>query len=199
MMIGMDAVLHEPTSVTSPGLAGHRPSAIAHRLHARWARPRLDREIADGCGPERSPAHAVRARQLADPALRHDLADRVRRLVDDAGEPHEVLYPVRLRRSTVLVSLRSGEVSHWREGLLGLADRLEGRDVDPVGVARALVLLGDGAGPLYNVYPARALGESLWWIADRLDGAAPPAAAEGRPASVAAGRRADPESVHVAG
>lgn len=58
----------------------------------------------------------------------------------------------------------------WREGLLGLADRLEQPvPVNPCGVARTLVLLSDGAGPLYNPAPERSIGEAIWWVVDGLE------------------------------
>lgn len=58
-----------------------------------------------------------------------------------------------------------------REALLGLADRLEDpTPVNPCGVARALVLLSDGGGPLYNRCSQRAMGDAVWWVADGLQG-----------------------------
>jgi hypothetical protein len=58
----------------------------------------------------------------------------------------------------------------WREALLGLAERLERPEpVNPCGVARALIVLRDGGGPLYVPEAARSVGESVWWIADGLD------------------------------
>lgn len=57
----------------------------------------------------------------------------------------------------------------WRQGLLGLADRLERPEpVNPCGVARALVLLTDGVGPLYDPGRSRSMGDAVWWIADGL-------------------------------
>ena len=56
-----------------------------------------------------------------------------------------------------------------REGLLGLAERLESPDpVNPCGVARVLMLLTDGTGPLYSPGSAERLREAVWWIADGL-------------------------------
>ena len=57
----------------------------------------------------------------------------------------------------------------WREGLLGLAERLERPGpINPCGVARVLELLTDGTGPLYNPRAARSMGEAVWRIADGL-------------------------------
>lgn len=79
------------------------------------------------------------------------------------------------------VPLSRRAVLPWREGLLGLAERLEGPNpVNPAGVARVLVLLTDGTGPLYNPAAADRMGDAMWWIADGLALAvdADPAAAE---------------------
>jgi hypothetical protein len=168
-MESMDVALHEPGSLARQERATYQPPAIRRRLQARFSRRRLDQDLADGRVPAGSLVHALRARQLTDSSLRREVAARLRDVVEDAGQLNEVLHPVRLRRTTVFVSLRRGEVMRWREGLLGLADRLEDPVVGAAGVARARVVLSDGAGPLYNVYPARSLGEAIWWIADGLD------------------------------
>jgi len=147
----------------------HTRQPVARRLRVRFSRSLLDQQLADGCSPERSPVHALRARQLADPAGRSAVAKGLRHVVEDAMEPYAVLTPVRLRRSAVWVSLRQDEVREWQEGLRGLVERLEGSaPVSPCGVARARMLLTDGAGPLYNPSADRALGETLWWTADGL-------------------------------
>jgi hypothetical protein len=144
-------------------------SGLGQQLRVRLERARLDRELAGGCSPERSSLHSLRARQLAGPLVRSEVARSLRHVVDDAAQPDAVLTPVRLRRSTVLVSLRQQEVQAWREGLLGLAHRIDGHAaVNPCGVARVMSLLSDGAGPLYNPDPQRGLGETIWWIADGL-------------------------------
>jgi len=67
------------------------------------------------------------------------------------------------------VPLSRRAVLSAREGLLGLAERLESPDpVNPCGVARVLVLLTDGTGPLYTQGTADRLREAVWWIADGL-------------------------------
>jgi len=48
-------------------------------------------------------------------------------------------------------------------------ERLERPDpVNPCGVARVLVLLTDGTGPLYNPAVADRMSDAVWWIADGL-------------------------------
>jgi len=60
-------------------------------------------------------------------------------------------------------------VVSWRESLLGLAERLERPEaVNACGVARVLMLLTDGTGPLYNPGAADRMSEVVWWIADGL-------------------------------
>jgi hypothetical protein len=54
--------------------------------------------------------------------------------------------------------------------LLGLADRLERQaPVNPCGVARTVVLLTDGDGPLYVPTPERSMADAIWWVADGLE------------------------------
>lgn len=79
------------------------------------------------------------------------------------------------------VPLSRRTVMRWRESLLGLAERLERPDpVNPCGVARVLVLLTDGTGPLYNPAAADRMSDAVWWIADglALDAEADPAGAD---------------------
>lgn len=106
--------------------------------------------------------HALRAGQLLDPLTRRELARSLREVVRRAENPSPAPFG-----STVPVL--GNVVLSWREGLLGLAERLE-RPVptNPCGVARVLLLLTDGAGPLYSRAPQRPIGEMLWWIADGL-------------------------------
>jgi hypothetical protein len=62
-------------------------------------------------------------------------------------------------------------VAPWREALLGLADRLEGRGhISACGLARVLYLLTDGGGPLYSPRSERSLAETIWWVADGMAG-----------------------------
>ena len=126
-------------------------------LH-RW---QLDRQLADGCSTDVSEESALRACQLANVKTRRDLASALRGVVVDADRPVPSLL------CAVPVDRRS--VVPLREALLGLAERLErpGR-LNPCGVARARVLITDGAGPLYNPAPKRSLSEMIWWIADGL-------------------------------
>ena len=146
-----------------------RSPTLHQRLRVRRRRWRLDREIADGYPPDGSQLHALRWRQLADPRVRAAVAADVRRIVDDAEQPYTVLHAVALGHPPGLLRLLSAEVLAYRDGLLGLAERLEAPTaVNPRGVARARLLLADAEGPLYCLAPERSLEETIWWIADGL-------------------------------
>ena len=123
-------------------------------------RDRLDHELADGRAPDSFEARALRAVQLAGMRERRRTARALRALVRRADRPQLLTSAVPVSRRAVLPS---------REGLLGLAERLERPDpVNPCGVARALVLLTDGNGPLYDRGSAGSVSDAVWWIADGL-------------------------------
>jgi hypothetical protein len=128
---------------------------------ARLRRGRLDRELAENRDLEPCGDRALRAGQLTDAVTRRQVARSLRGVVAKAERaPGGLGSAVPVRRGVVLA---------WREGLLGLADRLEQpRALNAYGVARALVLLTDGTGPLYDPAPGRSLGELVWWVADGL-------------------------------
>jgi hypothetical protein len=133
---------------------------ITRRLRLIIARRRLDRELADGLAANSSDIHQLRASQLMDPRTRRRLARSLRRAVAEAERVPRpgfgAAVPV-LRR----------EVSTCREALIGLSERLERPGpVNPRAVARTLVLLTDGLGPLYNRDSKRSLTDFVWWIAD---------------------------------
>jgi hypothetical protein len=131
-------------------------------VRALWHRRRLDRELAAGCACDAPEDRAWRARQLAHPVTRRRMARSLRSVVDDAA------LPATAGLSSAVPVCRKAVVP-WREGLLGLADRLEQPGpVNPCRVARTLALLTDGRGPLYNPVPDRSIGEAVWWVADGL-------------------------------
>jgi hypothetical protein len=104
----------------------------------------------------------VRAGQLAAMPARRRTARSLRGVVKAAGQPPGIPF-------TAALPVSRGPVLTWRQGLLGLAERLERpQPVNPCGVARALVLLTDGVGPLYDRRAARSMGDAVWWIADGL-------------------------------
>ena len=149
--------MHLPISLRHCGV--DRPLAPGARLRVRLHRTRLDRELAEGRDPEACGDRALRARQLTDTVTRRRVARSLRGVVAKAERaPGGLGSAAPVCRSAVVA---------WREGLLGLADRLEQpRPVNPCGVARALVVVTDGSGPLYNPEPERPIEELIWWIAD---------------------------------
>jgi hypothetical protein len=137
-----------------------RSGPLRLRLRVRLCRSRLDRSLAQGCRADGSEECALRARQLTDRRSRRQLARSLRRLVSDADSP-------RLTPFSPAVPVCTGAVVRWREGLLGLAERLEQEPpIDPCGIARAKTLVRDGSSPLYDPDAERSIGEMLWWIAD---------------------------------
>lgn len=100
--------------------------------------------------------------QLVRMRYRRGLARSLRARVKEAERPG-------VGRLSSAVPLSRPAVLPWKEGLLGLAERLEGPEpVNPCGVARILVLLTDGTGPLYNPGTASRMSDAVWWIVDGL-------------------------------
>lgn len=148
-------------SVSSAAPSAAAPT-LRRRLRVQLHRGRLDLQVAEGFGPDPAEDRALRASQLAGMRVRRRLARSLRAHVKDA---ERTLPPV----LTAAVPLSRRVVRSWRESLLGLAERLERPDpVNPCGVARVLVLLTDGTGPLYEPGAADRMSEVVWWIADGL-------------------------------
>jgi hypothetical protein len=134
------------------------------RLSVRLRRSRLDGQLARGLDPGTSPELTLRAWQLVQPSSRRAVAQALRRAVRRAQDQ-----PVNGLSSVVPVSREA--VIRWREGLLGIADAIEHSEpVSACGVARALEMITDGNGPLYNWADAPLLGPAIWAISDGLHG-----------------------------
>ena len=119
-----------------------------HRVLARCAASRLDRELAAGASPKTSPRLAARAVQLTSVKTRRDLAASVRRILAAAGDPAAVTVmsarPARLPLARAQIRQSAGP-------LAALADYLAAPGPVPAqGVAVVSQLLTDGAGPLYR-------------------------------------------------
>jgi hypothetical protein len=148
--------------IASPTAISGGPPRVGVRVRVLLRRWRLDRELAAGCACDAPEERAWRARQLAGPVTRRQLGCSLRRVVADAESPRAVLL-------SSAVPMHRRAVVGWREALLGVAERLEQPGpVNPCGVARTLVLLTDGTGPLYNRGSERSLSEMVWWVADGL-------------------------------
>jgi hypothetical protein len=142
----------------SAHLAGNQ---LRLRMSVRLHRGKLDRELAEGRASDVSDARALRARQLVGERTRRSFARSLRRLVANAERP-----PTPMGSA---VPLRREAIVPWREGLLGLADRLERPGpVNPCGVARVITLVTDGTGPIYSSSSERSMSNAVWWAADGL-------------------------------
>jgi hypothetical protein len=130
------------------------------RLRVGFSRFRLDRELAEGQPAGASPELALRARQLTELPARRKLARSLRHTVADARRPN----PPGFSSS---VPMRRDAVRICGEAMLGLADRLEQEPpLSASAVARVLVLLSDGTGPLYNAACPLSLGDAVWAVVD---------------------------------
>jgi len=124
------------------------------RLRAYLRSRELDRALATGVSPDSSGAISLRAHTLVGAATRSALARSVRRLIEDAQQP--------LSRLTPVVPICRRKILSSRKTLEELADRLASGDpVDARGVAKARLLLSDGAGPVYNQPAADDLEPAL--------------------------------------
>jgi hypothetical protein len=116
---------------------------LRDRLAARWRGDRLDRALAEGVAPDTDAALELRAHALIGAPMRRALADRMERAIRDALGARPRL---------------SSRVVPDRRAVLDAADELETMvallrgpgAVAVEGVARVLLLLGDGLGPLYT-------------------------------------------------
>jgi hypothetical protein len=132
------------------------------RLSVLLQRQRLNVQLADGADPASSPELMLRARQLVQRSSRQRVARALRRVVHEGQQP-------RGNRGSSIVPVSRSAVSQWGEGLLGLADAIELSDhVNACGIARALYLITDGAGPLYRATAQYRLSDAIWSISDGL-------------------------------
>jgi len=135
-------------------------AALSARLHRRA----LDRDLAAGIAPWRSPAHAARVTQLTNRRNRRRLAAALDNVLVVASLPssqqaHGAVAPCR-------ASVRAAA-----DQIHELAGRL--RSDEPVaaaGVVRVEALLCDGAGPIYMPGQADGLSRALSLAARWLDG-----------------------------
>jgi len=130
-----------------------------HRVLARCAASRLDRELAAGASPETSPRRAARAVQLTSMKARRNLAASVRRILAATGDLAAVTVitarPARLPLARTQIHQSAGP-------LAALADYLAAPGPVPAqGVAMVSQLLADGAGPLYRQTSTEDLGDLI--------------------------------------
>jgi hypothetical protein len=132
-----------------------------HRVLARCAAARLDRELAAGASPEASATLAARAMQLTSVKVRRDLAASVQRILAAAGHSAQVtLAPVAVHPPRL--PLRRARISQSAVPLARLTGYLTAPGAVPVqGVAIISQLLADGTGPLYRQGCADDLGDII--------------------------------------
>jgi hypothetical protein len=136
-----------------------------HRVLARCAAARLDRQLAVGTSPESSVALAVRAIQLTSMTCRRDLATSLQRILAAAGDQPAVMPSQAAAVSRLRLPLSRAQISQLAGPLARLADCLAAPGPVPAqAAAMASQLLADGAGPLYY----RVRGDDLAGLIENL-------------------------------
>jgi hypothetical protein len=144
--------------LSAPALPRRRLSSRYHpttwllaHVRALW----IDRELAQGVAPWRSPAHAARALQLTTGRRRRGLAAGLERLVEHAEQPAS-----RFRHSGAVPPCRE-QVREALPVILAITSRLrDGAPLDARGVARLKDVITDGAGPCYKRSHRDALNDA---------------------------------------
>jgi hypothetical protein len=145
------AITWPPTAESPTSFRSQWTARLRARLHA----PALDRELASGTAPWRSPLHAARALALTSDRSRLGLARSLERLVEQAQCARSqsrgaVIYPCR------------EQVMDALPAVLNIAGRLRCADpIDARGMARLKLLLSDGSGPCYVEIRRNALTNAL--------------------------------------
>ena len=138
------------------------PCRIRSRLVAWAGAWWLDQALAGGVCPDTSATLSIRAHRLIGLATRRALARELRDVVDRAGRPREP-FDNGIRVCAI-------EVLDARDAIEDLASRLDDRaPVEPAGVARARLLLRDGAGPLYSASYPGGLRQAVLVAIDALE------------------------------
>ena len=122
-----------------------------HRMLARCAAARLDRELAAGASPETSATLAARAMHLTSVKVRRDLAASVQRILAAAGHPAQATPAPAVAVHPPRLPLHRARISQSAVPLARLTGYLTAPGPVPVqGVAIISQLLADGTGPLYR-------------------------------------------------
>jgi hypothetical protein len=133
-----------------------------HRLLARCAAARLDRELAAGTSPETSASLAARAMQLTSTKVRRDLAASVHRILAAAGQPPAAILAPATAVRPARLPLSPARITRSAVPLATLAQSLAAPGPVPVqGVAMVSQLLADGTGPLYRQAHGDDLGDLI--------------------------------------
>ena len=133
-----------------------------HRMLARAAAARLDRELAAGTSPETSATLAARATALTSAKVRRDLAISVQRILAAAGQPPAAPLAPAAAVRPVRLPLNRARIGGSAVPLATLAATLAAPGPVPVqGVAMVSQLLADGTGPLYRQADGDDLGHII--------------------------------------
>jgi hypothetical protein len=135
------------------------------RVLARVRATSLDTKLASGDDPTTSDVLSVRAQQLVSPALRHTVA---KSWLDLALQAH-----VPFSRFTSVVRFERRRILSVEPEIHELAHALEGPLPRVRGVAMALSLLRDGAGPVFNPANSTNLSSALREAIANIDPLAP--------------------------
>jgi len=145
----------------SPSRAASAPLKL--RLKVYLTRGTLDRQIACGHPYLSTPGLALRARQLAEPRTRRQVARTLRKIVEFADRRTS-------GRALSAVVVEPTAVRRARHPILGLAERLESpAKLNPAGVARAQVLITDGLSPLFDRNCPRTATQAIYEVQDALE------------------------------
>jgi hypothetical protein len=136
-----------------------------HRLLARCAAARLDRELAAGASPETGALLATRAMQLTSVKFRLDLAASLQRILVAAGQepagmpsPAGAVHPPRVPLGRARISRSAGPLATLAGSLATPGP------AGAQGVAMVSQLIADGAGPLYR----EAGGDDLGTLIEKM-------------------------------
>ena len=122
-----------------------------HRVLARCAAARLDRELAAGTPPESSAGLAARAMALTSTKVRRELAASVQRILAAAGQPQAAMLSPAAAVRPARIPVNRTRISQSAVPLAALAGCLAAPGpVQVQGVAMLSQLLADGTGPLYH-------------------------------------------------
>jgi hypothetical protein len=122
-----------------------------HRVLARWAAARLDRELAAGASPESSAGLAARAMALTSTKVRRELAASLQRILAAAGQPPAAMRSPAAAVRPARIPVNRTQISQSAVPLAELAGCLAAPGpVEVQGVAMVSQLLADGTGPLYH-------------------------------------------------
>jgi hypothetical protein len=133
-----------------------------HRVLARSAAARLDRELAAGASPETSAGLAARAMTLTSAKVRRELAASVQRILAAAGQPPAAVRSPAAALRPARVPVNRALISQAAVPMAKLAGCLAAPGPVAVqGVAMVSQLLADGTGPLYHEGRGDDLGDII--------------------------------------